>query len=364
MPEEWFSPLIGLIGVILGVLATSFWKWLEQKEKYRDKTFEKTLVCYQTLYTFNQKLYEQINGNNTNVTILNSTSNVLKEYMNSNSLYIDETTRESTIGLYNDARNYSNNLTNLNVEATIINNSKDKLIASLNKNFEYIQKGAGVAYLPRISEEAAPQTPIIKKINNLSVQITTSFTFLLLCIWIILKQEININTWLYLIEPIIFIAIVIFLLILSKKGGKQDDKKAQILSVVIVIIFAITFVTVSKVYGNEYSIGLIILFALFSFLWFLFALIANCYIKKNPNNKIVILLSNNKLQDILGVITPVLFLLALLATFVQVWVEFNSIECWAWLILGLGVFICLIIFKIQVQQQGKNQIPTDEDNNK
>ncbi len=83
-------------------------------------------------------------------------------------------------------------------------------------------------------------------------------------------------------------------------------------------------------------------------------MIANCFTKKNPNNKIVILLSNNKLQDILGVITPVLFLLALLATFVQVWIELNSIECWAWLILVLGGFICLIIFKIQVQQRGEN----------
>jgi hypothetical protein len=349
MPEGWFPPLIGLIGVIVGVLATSFWKWLEQKEKYRDKTFEKTLECYQTLYTFNQKLHDQINGNNINVTILNSTSNVLKDYMNSHSLYIDETTRKSTIGLYNDTRNYSINLINPNVEAAIINNSKDKLIASLNKNFEYIQKGAGVAHLPRMSEEVIPQKSTIKKINSLSEQITTSFTFLLLCIWIILKQEININTWLYLIEPTIFIAIIIFILFISKK-----EKKYNIFSVVLVLLFAASYLIFSSLYGNELSVGLIILFALFSFLWFLFAMIANCFTKKNPNNKIVILLSNNKLQDILGVITPVLFLLALLATFVQVWIELNSIECWAWLILVLGGFICLIIFKIQVQQRGEN----------
>jgi hypothetical protein len=104
-------------------LATSFWKWLEQKEKYRDKTFEKTLECYQT-YTLliknsTIKLMVTIL-----ITILNSTSNVLKDYMNSHSLYIDETTRKSTIGLYNDTRNYSINLINPNVEAAIINNNK------------------------------------------------------------------------------------------------------------------------------------------------------------------------------------------------------------------------------------------------
>jgi hypothetical protein len=37
------------------------------------------------------------------------------------------------------------------------------LIASLNKNFEYIQKGAGVAHLPRMSEEVIPQKSTIKK---------------------------------------------------------------------------------------------------------------------------------------------------------------------------------------------------------
>ena len=47
---EWWVPLVGLFGVLVGVGITEFRLWAERKDRYRIMTFEKRLQVHQEAY--------------------------------------------------------------------------------------------------------------------------------------------------------------------------------------------------------------------------------------------------------------------------------------------------------------------------
>lgn len=55
--SDWVAPVIGLIGVILGVSISEYRYWRESKERYRIITFEKRLETHQEALSRFYRLY-------------------------------------------------------------------------------------------------------------------------------------------------------------------------------------------------------------------------------------------------------------------------------------------------------------------
>jgi len=162
---DWVAGMTGLIGVALGIFATSYWQWRQDKEKYRVMTFEKRLDIHQTLYSLNQSIYENIR----NRAEITQYGNELKEFWKTKSLDLDKNTRISAMVLLSAVREYSRLLSNQGTEPRILDEKETALISKLNNNLRDIEEGVGTEHLSRVehnSQDIHPSSASANSIGN------------------------------------------------------------------------------------------------------------------------------------------------------------------------------------------------------
>ncbi len=142
--QDWQVAFIGLLGVILGILATAFWNWKERKERFKVIAFEKRLEAHQLAFYWNQTIYHSL-GSGDAERIRKSISEA-QEWWNGNCLLLDERSQKSFISIFNSGNRYARNIQRPELEA-------ERIWDDLNKNLADIIQGIGAEHLPRVEDQ-------------------------------------------------------------------------------------------------------------------------------------------------------------------------------------------------------------------
>jgi hypothetical protein len=205
MPE-W---AVGILGVIMGVAATSLWQWLDRRERYRVMTFEKRLEAHQhahylctqawlllidlkraeqntiKIFETDKESEELVARKLESVKKLEEATGKLQkfyqesvEWLTQNCLYLDHRSQilfpEAIIAIANEA---TTSLVKqiVQIEEKTLKKTSDVIIPKLdlavfgrdtveklNEALEAIAKGVGGKYLPQMHEEIERQRELIQ----------------------------------------------------------------------------------------------------------------------------------------------------------------------------------------------------------
>lgn len=161
---EWIAPIMGLIGVLVGMGIVEIRLRREQKERYQVMTFEKRLEAHQQAFAWCTKisnLLGQTYGDassvevNEHTTALNILYNEATEWWWNNCLYLDKNSRISVFDAIGLPLDRAEQLTEgVNPTDEFIQQSRD----TIKKAIRHITKGIGVKYLPDIDRESKKRT--------------------------------------------------------------------------------------------------------------------------------------------------------------------------------------------------------------
>jgi len=135
MPE-WVTPIIGLVGVFIGVGITEFRLWRESEERYRIITFEKRLVIHQEALSNCYRVYHHIFSRKTQEK-KNTAINEMENWWENNCLLLDEKSRRKTLDFIGDARDYANKITE----------SQSEFMRTNREALNAISQGIGIKHL-------------------------------------------------------------------------------------------------------------------------------------------------------------------------------------------------------------------------
>jgi hypothetical protein len=136
---DWFTPVIGLSGVVLGVGITEVRRWLESKNIYRKVTFEKRLAVHQEAlgqsYLLGRIISSQIDDEE-KITKVRE----IEKWWNNNCLYLDEKSCRKMFNLVFDSFEHINGLSE----------SQNAIYRKLRETRIVIARGIGVKHLPEV----------------------------------------------------------------------------------------------------------------------------------------------------------------------------------------------------------------------
>ncbi len=157
--SDWIAPIIGFIGVIIGVAIVEIRLWRERKEKYQVITFEKRLEVHQQAFAWCMKIanllgqsYGEISRDEASMfaITLDKLYNEANDWWGNNCLYLDDDSRYgmfTAIGLPLDrAEQLVNNIRETN---EFVQQARD----TVKKTIRHITKGIGSEHLPDIDRE-------------------------------------------------------------------------------------------------------------------------------------------------------------------------------------------------------------------
>lgn len=160
--------VIGLIGILLGIAATSFFKWIDRKERFKVMTFEKRLAVHQRAHYWNQRIYHELSLRDANM--LRETVSEAQEWWNDNCLLLDDKSRKSMISVFNSTNRYAGGL-----EHPELTTGTERVWDALYTNLEDIIRGIGVEHLSRVNNDGAtpPQETHPKSTRSVLSKIMT-----------------------------------------------------------------------------------------------------------------------------------------------------------------------------------------------
>ncbi len=146
---EWWVPLVGLFGVLIGVGITEFRLRMERKDRYRIMTFEKRLQVHQELYRLCMEQAMLLNelhakGLEASEKFLKSHDEI-KEWLNHNCLYIDTRSWRAVINAFFAASIYGRDFAE---QRQTIDKAYEYARSEFTKCLSSIAKGVGAKYLP------------------------------------------------------------------------------------------------------------------------------------------------------------------------------------------------------------------------
>jgi len=141
-----------LLGVIIGILVTSFWNWRERKERFKVMTFEKRLEAHQLAYYWNQTIYHSLNSGDAEQ--IRGYIHNAQEWWNSHCLFLDEKSQKSFITVFNSGNRYVRNITRPGSEP-----KAEQIWDDLQNNLSDIVKGIGAEHLQRVEDESSHEMP-------------------------------------------------------------------------------------------------------------------------------------------------------------------------------------------------------------
>lgn len=143
--------VIGLIGILLGIAAASFFKWIDRKERFKVMTFEKRLAVHQRAHYWNQRIYHELSSRDANK--LRETVREAQEWWNDNCLLLDDESCKSMISVFNSTNRYAGGLEHPNLAT-----GTERVWDTLDTNLEDIIRGIGAEHLGRVNNDGA--TPL------------------------------------------------------------------------------------------------------------------------------------------------------------------------------------------------------------
>jgi len=143
--QDWQIPFIGLLGAIIGILATAFWNWRERKERFKVMSFEKRLEAHQLAFYWNQTIYHSLSSRDPEQ--ISKCIREAQEWWNSNCLLLDKKSQKSFISVFNSGNRYSRNIRRPGSEP-----EAERIWDDLNTNLADIIKGIGAEHLQRIDD--------------------------------------------------------------------------------------------------------------------------------------------------------------------------------------------------------------------
>lgn len=143
--QDWQIAFIGLLGVIIGILATAFWNLIERKERFKVITFEKRLEAHQLAFYWNQTIYHSLGSGDADR--IREKIHETQEWWNGNCLLLDEKSQKSFISVFNSGNRYARNIQRPGSEL-----EAERIWDDLNTNLADIIKGIGAEHLPRIDD--------------------------------------------------------------------------------------------------------------------------------------------------------------------------------------------------------------------
>ena len=142
----WVAGITGLIGVVLGIIATGFWQRNEQRQKFRVMAFVKRLTVHQEAFKFasdlGQIFFDAGTGQGQpDKEDLSSEIMKLKEWWRGNCLWLDIDSRKAILNLINSSETYIESDDEEDCE---------KCFKLTNEAIKCISEGIGEKYLPDV----------------------------------------------------------------------------------------------------------------------------------------------------------------------------------------------------------------------
>jgi len=154
----WLTPVIGIIGVIIGVGITEIRQWMERKEKYQTLIFERRLKVHQEAYSLCYRLELNIHLLQKNEMLQKTKKQYdkcvddakrINDWWLDNCLYLDKKSQEMILNtLFYSTKQID----------SIMEDKKDEVLEKFMEEqfkvtLDSIAKGVGVKYLPEIKEQ-------------------------------------------------------------------------------------------------------------------------------------------------------------------------------------------------------------------
>jgi hypothetical protein len=154
---DWFTPLVGFLGLAIGFGYQEYRFRRERKDKYKDMVFEKRLAAHQDAYYWCMRLFNLMMPNR--LMIADGRKNLNKEtweaheWLTKNALYLDEVSAEKWIDFFEyvqeTCQKYENETSrkdiNVKEETKELRKHTEEVVAA-------IRKGVGYKYLPVIKK--------------------------------------------------------------------------------------------------------------------------------------------------------------------------------------------------------------------
>lgn len=144
--QDWQTAFFGLLGAIIGVIASAFWNRKEREDRYKVITFEKRLEAHQSAFYWNQTIYHSLGSGDAKQ--IKKHVRDAQEWWNANCLLLDEKSRKSFISILNSGNRYARNIERPGSEP-----ESERIWNDLDKNLSDIINGIGAEHLPRIADE-------------------------------------------------------------------------------------------------------------------------------------------------------------------------------------------------------------------
>jgi hypothetical protein len=165
---DWTTPIIGFIGVIIGIASVEIRLWRERKERYQIMTFERRLEVHQQAFGWCLRISDSLGksygdlGANVNAMLavdLDKLYNEANEWYFNHCLYLDDDSRRDMFTAIGLPLERAEQLTN-NVKAT--NEFIQQARNTLRETMRYVTKGIGSEYLPEIERRSKKDTTSAK----------------------------------------------------------------------------------------------------------------------------------------------------------------------------------------------------------
>jgi len=150
---DWLTPVMGIIGVVVGAGIQEFRIWREKKDKYMDMVFEKRLDAHQGAYYWCMRLLKvalPINlTQDGGVQVAVEEINEAMEWVDKNALYLDEDSRIEIGELFKFVNVTSSKYVDRrNIEGINSEEERQKVVKKVREVLSSITRGIGVKYLP------------------------------------------------------------------------------------------------------------------------------------------------------------------------------------------------------------------------
>jgi hypothetical protein len=150
---DWFTPLVGFLGVVIGLGFQELRIRRERKDKYKDMVFEKRLDAHQGAYYWCMRLLNLMWAHKLmrdgGVKVAVGEAWEATEWLNKNALYLDEGSRARMNVFFEyvakTGRKYLDEKRRGNID---IEEETRNLLENLREVVSSIKRGIGVRYLP------------------------------------------------------------------------------------------------------------------------------------------------------------------------------------------------------------------------